>query len=129
MSYRQTGVLPHFDGKTYNPSLDHKRLTSEMDAVRDIMLDGRWYSIQELTPLVSARMVAKASESGVSARIRDLRKPKHGSHIVARRRRTAGTHEYRIELGQQSFPLDDVGPYRNADRTKPEARCGDGGDK
>ena len=39
-----------------------------------------------------------ASEASVSARLRDLRKPRFGGHTVERRRRTQSVWEYRLEV-------------------------------
>ncbi len=58
------------------------------------MLSGRWFTIGELASLVEG-----ASESGISARIRDLRKPEFGGYTIDRQRRgdpKRGLHEYRL---------------------------------
>jgi hypothetical protein len=61
--------VPAFDGATYDPTLDHERLG------------------------------AQAIRVWASARLRDFRKPRFGSHVIARRRRgdgAAGVFEYRL---------------------------------
>lgn len=83
-----------FDGKTYDPKSDEKRLTVQLVAVATIMSDGRWHRLAEIV----AR-IGYGSEAGVSARIRDLRKDKFGGHTVERRRVIPverGLHEYRL---------------------------------
>lgn len=85
----------NFDGATFSPILDGKRLTTQFDRVRALMLDGGWRTLQEVAA------IAGGSEAGVSARIRDLRKPRFGALVVERRRRgdgKSGVHEYRLVL-------------------------------
>jgi hypothetical protein len=61
------------------------------------MADGFWYTLQEIS------LAVKAPEASVSARLRDLRKPPFNL-IVERRRRSAGTHEYRVAAAPASAP-------------------------
>jgi hypothetical protein len=68
-----------FDGKTYNPERDYPRLNKLLRAVFDLMKDGRERSLCEISGLTGG------SEASVSARLRDLRKPKYGGHTVTRR--------------------------------------------
>ncbi len=70
----------HFDGATYNPSLDHIRLTGQLARVYDVMQDGEWITLAVLSDR------AKAPESSCGARLRDLRKDKFGGHTVERTR-------------------------------------------
>jgi predicted Holliday junction resolvase-like endonuclease len=82
---------PHFDGRTYEPEFDHARLTGQLMRVYEFMQDGRWHTISVIV------LVAGGSEAAVSARLRDLRKPKFGSHLIDRRRvGTSGLFEYRL---------------------------------
>lgn len=84
-----------FDGVTFEEMLDGTRLTRQLDAVRALMLDRQWRTLREIAVRVGG------SEAGVSARLRDLRKPGHGSHTVHRRRRgdpTEGLFEYQLIL-------------------------------
>lgn len=67
-----------FDGKTYTPS-DGPRLGRQLAQVASLMRDGQWRTTQS-----------------VSARLRDLRKPRYGSHPVERRRVSAGVFQYRV---------------------------------
>jgi hypothetical protein len=41
------------------------------------------------------------SETAVSARLRDLRRPENGGHTVLRQRRPSGLYLYAIDLGPQ----------------------------
>ncbi len=83
---------PQFDGSTYDAQQDYARLNRQLRVVRDLMIDGLWRTL---------RSIASATgepEASVSARLRDLRKPKFGAHTVARKRikENGGTHEYRV---------------------------------
>lgn len=89
----------YFDGKTYSPEHDKTRLASLLDNVRTLMLDGRWRTLGAINRIVGG------TEASVSARLRDLRKPRFGSHVVERRSvesRKRGLFEYRV---RESVPL------------------------
>lgn len=87
-------ILPHFDGTTYEPAQDNARLSGQLRKVFLAMKDGGWWTLRDL-----ARM-ARASEASVSARLRDLRKPRFGGWEVERRRVCAGLYEYRLVIDQ-----------------------------
>ena len=80
----------NFDGETYDPVLDGKRLSTQLERVRAIMEDGRFHSLSELADR------AGGSEASVSARLRDLRKSKFGSNDVERKRERGGLWLYRL---------------------------------
>lgn len=85
-----------FDGETYIPMIDHKRLTGLLKRVYEVMSDGHWHTLYELA------IKANGSQTSVSARVRDLRKDKFGGMTVERRRIDRGLFEYRLKLeGQQ----------------------------
>lgn len=93
MSLQQTlfdKPLP-FGGQTYDLAKDGERLTGQFYRVRDLMLTGEWYTLGKLQELVGG------SEAGISARVRDLRKPAFGGYEVERRRVEGGLYEYRIK--------------------------------
>jgi site-specific DNA-cytosine methylase len=79
-----------FDGETYEPDKDKKRLTRLLDRVFDLMRDESWRTLQEI------QVQTGGSEASVSARLRDLRKEKFGSHNVERQRVSGGTFQYRL---------------------------------
>ena len=85
-----------FDGETYDRPRDRQRLTRQLEMVRAVMQDGHWRTLAELQESIWLRYTRKAAEAAVSARLRDLRKPKFGSHQVERRRRAGGLWEYRV---------------------------------
>src|SRR4029078_742581 len=82
-----------FDGETFDPELDGDRLGAQLLRVKTLMLDGQWRTLGEIENVLGD------PQASVSARLRDLRKPKFGSYNVVRRRRGLPTHglfEYRI---------------------------------
>ena len=82
-----------FDGETYDKAGDGARMGTQLKRVHDCMRGGEWWTLYRLAAHV------RGSESGVSARIRDLRKPRFGGHTIHRRRVPggAGLCEYRME--------------------------------
>lgn len=79
-----------FDGSTYRPALDRTRLKSQLERVKALLLDGKWHTLTYLAAKVGG------TTAGVSARVRDLRKPKHGGFIIYRRLLDPGVYEYRL---------------------------------
>ena len=81
-----------FDGPALERPLDDERLGSQLGRVfRALDEDrGRWWRLAALAERVGG------SEAGVSARLRDLRKPRFGAHVIERRRVTGGLYEYRL---------------------------------
>lgn len=69
-----------FDGETYDRKIDIKRLSSQLNRVYEAMKDGQWRSLCAISAITGD------PESSISARLRDLRKPKFGFHTVNRMR-------------------------------------------
>lgn len=86
---------PDFDGRTYGRQEDHERLSNALAKVYQLMLDGKERTLREIASY------ANCSESGASARIRDLRKPefklKYPNRDVKSRRLSGGTWVYWME--------------------------------
>lgn len=99
-----TGRAIAFDGETFDQSKDGPRLGRQLDAVLSLMRDGRWRSIPEILAAIGM-----GSEAGISARLRDLRKPKFGCHTVERRRRVGGLWEYRLSSSRCARSNSDKG--------------------
>jgi hypothetical protein len=59
------------------------------------MSDGEWRTFKQLINEAAVQGVYP-SENGVSARIRDLRKPKFGGHRVDKKRISGGLYAYRL---------------------------------
>lgn len=100
---------PHlFGGVTYDPRLDEDRLTKQLGRVWDVMSRQHtdiWLTLAE----ISAR--TGDPQASVSARLRDLRKPKFGGYDVQRRRRGPaknGLFEYRLIPHSGGTTDDDV---------------------
>ena len=82
-----------FDGDTYEAEFDEKRLASQMGRVWLALQEGEWLTLSELATRVGA------PEASVSARLRDLRKKRFGSHVIERRprgERKHGLFEYQL---------------------------------
>ena len=88
-------------GPAYDPALDARRLRTQMEKIRDVMLravaaargDGGWLTLREI------ELLTHAPQASISAQLRHLRKPQFGSWIVEKRRRGAperGVCEYRL---------------------------------
>jgi len=69
---------------------DRRRLGNLLDRVERLMADGRWRTLHEIQASTGG------SEASVSARLRDLRKPRNGARTVNRRRMRGGTWQYRL---------------------------------
>jgi hypothetical protein len=93
---------PRFGGRTYEPKKDGKRLSRQLDAVRALMLAGGKFTLRQLADAAQERTGRSASEAGVSARIRDLRKAEFGGYDVRRERLgDGGTFVYWINKETQ----------------------------
>jgi hypothetical protein len=79
-----------FDGITYDHARDSSRLGDQMAAVFDLMKDGQWRTLQMISVAVMA------PESSVSARLRDLRKPRFGGYQVERKYVFKGCFAYQL---------------------------------
>lgn len=82
-------------GATYSPDLDRARLNRQQMAVFDVMRDGCWRSLRELSD------ASGAPEASASARLRDLRRM---GWTVERRRvgnLSSGLFRYRLVTTDQ----------------------------
>jgi hypothetical protein len=71
---------------------DARRLRSQRDVIRDVMLAAAdcatWLTLAEL------RALTRFGEASISAQLRHLRKPEHGSYEVVKRHRDEGLPEH-----------------------------------
>ena len=83
---------PQFDGTTYQPARDYARLQSQLGRVYRVLQRGAWLTLPEIAAQTGD------PEASISARIRDLRKPKYGGFEVHHRVREGhtGLWEYRL---------------------------------
>ena len=86
-----SAILPR-DGATYSHDRDGARLTAQHERVKDFMRDGGWHTLAQISAGTGD------PEASVSARLRDLRKPRFGAHQVERRHVANGLWEYRLWL-------------------------------
>lgn len=80
-----------FDGPTYDSERDYDRLNAQMRRVFDIVRDGHWHTLAEIAAATGD------PEASVSARLRDLRKPKYGSREIERQFVEKGLWRYRMK--------------------------------
>lgn len=88
---------PKFDGSDIEPENDTKRLTGQLNAIYNLMIDGKWRTLSEIQDLL------KYPEASISAQLRNFRKPRFkailGNLIVnkqRRGRREDGLFEYQL---------------------------------
>jgi len=79
-----------FAGKSYQAAFDYDRLSDQLKVVHRIMSDGRWHFLPELVEALGCK------EQSASARVRDLRKEKYGSHNIQTERVSGGLYRYRM---------------------------------
>lgn len=87
-------VHPKFDGPCLEPE-DHQRLATQLTAVRELLMDGRWRTPEEMESATGYRWAS------ISARLRDLRKERFGAYVIERRscgERARGLFEYRMKV-------------------------------
>jgi hypothetical protein len=86
--------IPHFDGETYRPVRDHGRLGEQYTRIFNLMKDGEWRT------LPSIEEITGDPTSSISARLRDMRKEKFGSHNVERKYVANGLFTYRLLINK-----------------------------
>lgn len=87
------GKRQQFDGPDYVEAFDKQRLTGQIQRVYDLMIDGRWRTLDEIS------RATDDPHASVSAQLRHLRKPRFGSHTIdkrARGERSHGLWEYKL---------------------------------
>ena len=63
----------YFNGSDYDPAIDTDRLRGQIRDIYDLMKDGRWRTLEEISQLT------KHPQASVSAQLRHLRKERFGS--------------------------------------------------
>lgn len=82
-----------FNGPEYAPEHDRARLSDQHARIRELMLDGVWRTIREVSQKTGA------PEASASAQLRHMRKDRFGGFVVERRTRgdrKDGLFEYRV---------------------------------
>lgn len=90
-------AVPAFDGITFDPQRDTRRLTAQHHRVKALMRDGIWRTLSEISKATGD------PEASVSARLRDLRKEKFGGHGVYRQYVERGLFRYRLVLNRKDL--------------------------
>lgn len=78
------------DGETYDRNRDYTRLNNQRARVYKKMVNHKWWRLYELSAATGD------PEASISARIRDLAKPKFGGHVIEKRYAGNGLWEYRL---------------------------------
>jgi hypothetical protein len=91
----QLDIFTHarFNGPAYSPAFDKKRLTGQLERVYNLMIDGRWRTLDEIA------IATGDPHASISAQLRHLRKPRFNAHTVEKRPRgdrSNGLWEYRL---------------------------------
>lgn len=82
------------------PAVDQKRIAGQLERVRDCLAVSTWVTLRQISSW--CMLIGHLdSEAGISARIRDLRRPEYGGHVIEKRRRVEGQGqwEYRMVRG------------------------------
>lgn len=90
LSWVPPAILGQCDGETFDAKRDGKRLNAQAADVFRLMQDGKWRTLSDIADATGH------PEASVSARLRDLRKPKLGGFTVERRHVEGGTWQYRV---------------------------------
>ncbi len=85
----------HFPGPEEKPS-NSERLSKQHEAIRTVMLDGSWRTLENISEEVERRFKVKAPPASVSAQLRHLRKPAFGSYTVQKTHINNGLYLYRV---------------------------------
>ena len=86
-------MTPHFNGPVYEPQHDHQRLTTQLERVKAVMIDGKWRTLSEIEALTGD------PQASVSCQLRHMRKERFGSYVVnkqPRGDRKNGLWEYQL---------------------------------
>ena len=79
-----------FDGADYIPERDNDRLGAQLKRIFDIVIDGQWRTLQDISELTGD------PHASISAQLRHLRKPRFGSWNVERKYIGDGLYLYRL---------------------------------
>jgi hypothetical protein len=87
-----SATFPRRDGASYDHDQDASRLQQQQLDVWNVMRTGKWYSLYTLSAMTGH------PPQSISARLRDFRKERFGSHTVDRKRYGLyrGTFVYRL---------------------------------
>lgn len=81
-----------FDGSDYKPSRDESRLTKQYHIIFTLMSDGLFRTLGQI------ESITNCPQASISARLRDFRKQRNGSHTVNKRYIDNGLYEYQLVI-------------------------------
>lgn len=82
-----------FNGPVYEKKHDFDRLSTQIDRIKKLMMDGKWRTLRQIS------QETKDPPASISAQLRHLRKYRFGSFILEKRSkglRKKGLWEYRL---------------------------------
>lgn len=100
-SWEEIAPKRAFDGRTYEPDRDYERLKGQLERVFNVMHDGHWRTLASIHAEILKKTGKSDSEAAISARLRDFRKAKFGSHEVERQHIDSGLFTYRLRLSER----------------------------
>lgn len=77
---------------------EHAHLSGGRYRVYKVMKDGQWRTLWQIQKAVKDQFNTYYSETTISARLRDLRKARHGGHTVNHRHKPDAPFEYQLEV-------------------------------
>ena len=81
----------------YNLNLEPLSIDILNGKVLSLLRESDWWAPWEICRQIQLRWLVLVSDSSVTARIRDLRKPRYGSHVIEKRMRDGSrAYEYRL---------------------------------
>jgi hypothetical protein len=89
--------VPTRDGRTYVHERDGRRLAAQHHRVLAALRNGEWWTLRQLHDRTGD------PEASISARLRDLRKPRFGSHNIEREYVQRGLFRYRLKDQAELF--------------------------
>lgn len=81
-----------FDGHDYDLPRDYKRLSTQLEAILNLMIDSQWRTLEQIA------LKTGAPHASVSAQLRNLRKKKNGGYIIDRQYLDNGLYQYRLRI-------------------------------
>ncbi len=93
----QAKATPPFSGETYDHERDHLRLSAQYWQVFSLMSDGQPRTLEQISAALGG-----APTPSISARLRDMRKPRFGAHTVEREHISNGLYTYRVIVNKES---------------------------
>jgi len=95
------GLLEILLKRKTNPKKSSKPVlaATQIERVRDVLRDGEWKTLEEVSSITGD------TTPSISARLRDLRKPRFGNHLIIKRKVNDNLFEYRMVRGEQREQL------------------------